>query len=71
MADIERYAITRTLEAQRGSTSKAAEMLGISVRKIQYKLQEYASAPKSNISALRNDNGNGNGNGHAELEADD
>jgi len=72
MADIERYAITRTLEAQKGSTGRAAEVLGISVRKIQYKLQEYASAPKSNISALRNGNGNGNGNGHhAELEADD
>lgn len=47
LADIERYAILKTLEAQGGSTSKAAEILGISVRKIQYKLQEYASSPKS------------------------
>jgi two-component system NtrC family response regulator/two-component system response regulator HydG len=27
---------------QGGSTSRAAEMLGISVRKIQYRLKEYA-----------------------------
>jgi two-component system response regulator HydG len=41
MADIERYAILRTLEACEGSTSRAAEMLDISVRTIQYRLQEY------------------------------
>ncbi|HLH28384.1 MAG TPA: sigma-54 dependent transcriptional regulator [Acidimicrobiales bacterium] len=41
LAEIERYAILRTLEATGGSTSKAAEMLGISPRKIQYKLREY------------------------------
>jgi DNA-binding NtrC family response regulator len=72
MNDIERYAITRTLEAQRGSTSRAAEVLGISVRKIQYKLQEYASAPKSNVSALRNGHGheNGTSHGHAPIDAD-
>jgi DNA-binding NtrC family response regulator len=52
MADIERYAILRTLEDQGGSTSKAAEMLGISVRKIQYKLQEYGAAPKSHVPAI-------------------
>jgi DNA-binding NtrC family response regulator len=52
MADIERYAILTTLEAVGGSTSKAAEMLGISVRKIQYKLQEYGGAPKSGVPAL-------------------
>jgi DNA-binding NtrC family response regulator len=46
LADIERFAILRTLEAQGGSTSKAADVLGISVRKIQYKLQEYNSSPK-------------------------
>ncbi len=45
--DIERHAIFATLEAAGGSTGKAAEMLGISVRKIQYKLHEYQSAPKS------------------------
>ncbi len=47
LADIERYAIIKTLEAQGGSTSRAAEVLGISVRKIQYKLQEYGASPKS------------------------
>jgi DNA-binding NtrC family response regulator len=40
--DIERYAILKSLEATGGSTSKAADMLGISVRKIQYKIHEYA-----------------------------
>jgi DNA-binding NtrC family response regulator len=54
MADIERYAILHTLEAQGGSTSKAADVLGISVRKIQYKLQEYGAAPKSKVPAISN-----------------
>ncbi len=52
LEDIERYAILRTLEAHGGSTGKAADALGISVRKIQYKLQEYVSAPKSDRSAV-------------------
>jgi DNA-binding NtrC family response regulator len=52
MAEIEKYAILRTLEAQGGSTSRAAEVLGISVRKIQYKLQEYGAAPKSHVPAV-------------------
>src|SRR5918911_264403 len=41
--EIEREAILRTLEMVGGSTSRAAEILGISVRKIQYRLKEYAS----------------------------
>jgi DNA-binding NtrC family response regulator len=41
MADLERYAILKTLEHTGGSTSRAAEILGISARKIQYKLREY------------------------------
>jgi DNA-binding NtrC family response regulator len=52
MADIERHAILTTLESVGGSTSKAAEILGISVRKIQYKLQEYRAAPKSHVDAV-------------------
>jgi DNA-binding NtrC family response regulator len=40
-AEIERVAILRTLEAVGGSTSRAAAMLGISTRKIQYRLREY------------------------------
>jgi DNA-binding NtrC family response regulator len=45
IADLERYAILKTLEACRGSTSKAALILGVSTRKIQYKLHEYGAAP--------------------------
>jgi DNA-binding NtrC family response regulator len=41
MAELERYAICKTLEHVRGSTSRAAEILGISARKIQYRLSEY------------------------------
>jgi DNA-binding NtrC family response regulator len=41
--EIEREAILRTLEMVGGSTSRAAEILGISVRKIQYRLKEYAA----------------------------
>ncbi len=52
LSDIERYAILKTLEAQGGSTSRAADVLGISVRKIQYKLQEYGASPKSEQPAL-------------------
>ncbi len=39
--EIEREAILRTLEQVGGSTTRAAEVLGISVRKIQYRLKEY------------------------------
>jgi DNA-binding NtrC family response regulator len=41
LAEIERHAILKTLEQTGGSTSQAAEILGISPRKIQYKLHEY------------------------------
>ena len=41
LAELEREAILRTLEAVGGSTSKAASVLDISARKIQYKLKEY------------------------------
>jgi two-component system, NtrC family, response regulator HydG len=41
MAEIERHAILSTLEAVGGSTAKAAEVLGISVRTIQYRLHDY------------------------------
>ena len=46
MAEIERYAILSTLDATNGSTTKAAEMLDISVRTIQYRLHEYGLAGK-------------------------
>jgi DNA-binding NtrC family response regulator len=50
--EIEHYAIVKTLESTGGSTGKAAELLGMSVRKIQYKLHEYESAPKSGTDAI-------------------
>ena len=52
LAELEREAILRTLEAVGGSTSRAAHLLQISTRKIQYKLKEYQregalAAPKA------------------------
>jgi len=44
IAELERYAILETLRAVGGSTSKAAKLLGVSARKIQYKLHEYGRA---------------------------
>jgi two-component system, NtrC family, response regulator HydG len=44
MGEIERHAILSTLEACGGRTAQAAQMLDISVRKIQYKLHEYGIA---------------------------
>jgi two-component system, NtrC family, response regulator HydG len=41
MAELEKYAILKTLEACGGSTAKTAEILGISIRTIQYRLHEY------------------------------
>jgi two-component system response regulator HydG len=41
MADIERHAILSTLEMVDGSTARAAEILDISIRTIQYRLHEY------------------------------
>ncbi len=41
MAEIEKYAILSTMEAAQGSTTRAAEILDISVRTIQYRLHEY------------------------------
>ena len=53
MAELERYAILETLKTTGGSTSRAAEMLGISTRTIQYRLHEYNAAPRSEIDAVR------------------
>ena len=41
MAELERFAILKTLEAVGGSESRAAEALGISRRTIQYRLEEW------------------------------
>lgn len=41
LAEIERFAILETLKATNGSTTKTAEILGISVRTIQYRIHAY------------------------------
>ena len=53
MAELERYAIVETLKATGGSTSKAAEMLDISTRTIQYRLHEYQAAPRSDVEVVQ------------------
>jgi two-component system NtrC family response regulator/two-component system response regulator HydG len=55
LAEIERYAILETLKMTGGSTSKAAEVLGISTRTIQYRLHEYNEAPRSEVDVVRRD----------------
>ncbi len=46
LAEVERYTIMRTLEAVGGSPTKAAKILGISKRTIQYRLQEWGHIKK-------------------------
>lgn len=41
LAEVERYTIVKTLEAVGGSPTKAAKILGVSKRTIQYRLQEW------------------------------
>jgi two-component system response regulator HydG len=41
LAEVERYTIMKTLEAVGGSPTKAAKILGVSKRTIQYRLQEW------------------------------
>jgi two-component system response regulator HydG len=53
MAEIERYAVLETLKATGGSTSRAAEILGISARTIQYRLHEYNAAPRSDVAVVK------------------
>jgi DNA-binding NtrC family response regulator len=47
LAEVERYTILKTLEAVGGSPTKAAAILGISKRTIQYRLQEWGFARRS------------------------
>jgi DNA-binding NtrC family response regulator len=49
--EIEREAILRTLDQCGGSTARAAEVLGVSIRKIQYRLKEYRSGTSSRRTA--------------------
>jgi DNA-binding NtrC family response regulator len=44
-------AILQTLESVHGNTAKTAEMLGISRRKIQYRLKEWGMADSSDDGA--------------------
>jgi DNA-binding NtrC family response regulator len=46
MEEIEREAILRAVDRCNGSTSRAAELLGVSVRKVQYRLKEYRGASR-------------------------
>ncbi len=46
LAALERYAILKTLAYTGGSTTRAAEILGISPRKIQYRLLEYKNGSR-------------------------
>lgn len=45
LAELERMAITQTLEFTQGDTQKTADMLGISRRKVQYRLKEWGLTP--------------------------
>lgn len=49
LLELERYAIMKTLEAFDGSVAKTAATLGVSVRKIQYRLQEYRGPRESGM----------------------
>jgi DNA-binding NtrC family response regulator len=51
LRELERFAILKTLEHVGGSTSKAARILGISPRKIQYRLNEYREEDAVNSSS--------------------
>src|SRR5262249_22754022 len=59
MAELERYAILETLKSTGGSTSKAAEVLKISTRTIQYRLHQYNEAPRSEVDVVAKDGARG------------
>ncbi len=50
LEELERYAILRTYEAVGGSTAQTAKVLDISVRKVRYKLRQYAQAAEAHSS---------------------
>jgi DNA-binding NtrC family response regulator len=52
MEEIEREAILRALDRCGGSTSRAAELLDVSVRKVQYRLKEYRAGTSARRPAL-------------------
>jgi DNA-binding NtrC family response regulator len=53
LAEIERHAIVETMQATGGSTSRAAEILGISTRTVQYRMHQYHEAPRSDVDVVR------------------
>jgi DNA-binding NtrC family response regulator len=67
LAELEKYAILRTLEHTGGSTSKAANILGISARKIQYKLHEY-NDPNAGMTPRTRRTPDGDGEDEDEVE---
>jgi DNA-binding NtrC family response regulator len=72
LADLEKYAILKTLEHTGGSTSRAASMLGISPRKIQYRLRDYSGRGPRNEDGGRlphRSHGGGSGSGHVDGES--
>ncbi len=46
LAEVERFTILKTLEAVGGSPTKAAKILGVSKRTIQYRMQEWTATKK-------------------------
>jgi Nif-specific regulatory protein len=55
LADLERFAILSSLDACGGSTHRAAAMLDVSVRMIQYRLREYRHGIKRTPAAREDD----------------
>jgi len=49
--EIEKFAILSTLDACGGSTHRAADTLGVSVRMIQYRLREYRYGIKRGVNS--------------------
>ena len=47
LAEVERYTIMRTLESVGGSPTRAAKILGISKRTVQYRMQEWGVSKRS------------------------
>ncbi len=52
MAEVERYVILQTLESVGGSTSKAAKILGVSPRTIQYRMNQYRDEDPEQVALL-------------------
>lgn len=53
LAELEKIAILEALDSTQGSTSKAAKILGCSVRKIQYRLRAWGLSRPASYSHVR------------------